>query len=73
MPWLQIGATQYHEQLGHPDKGCAIKGLVICNDWDLVPLNLINSLAIGCYQPSPEILIVLLKLMFLFLLLILVC
>ena len=28
----QTGATQYHAQLGHPDKGLAIKGLVICND-----------------------------------------
>ena len=26
MPWLKTGATQYHVQLGHPDKGRAIKG-----------------------------------------------
>ncbi len=24
MPWPQIGAT--HAQLGHPEKGCEIKG-----------------------------------------------
>ncbi len=35
------------------------KGLVICKNWDLKPLNLLNSLALGCYQPSPEVLIVL--------------
>ena len=27
MPWPQTGATHCHEQLGLPDKGCAIKGL----------------------------------------------
>ena len=37
MPWPQTGATQYHAQLGLPDKGRAIKGLVVCNSWDLEP------------------------------------
>ena len=59
MPWPQTGATQYHAQLGLPDKGRAIKGLVVCNNWDLEPLDLLNGLALGCYQPSPEVLIVL--------------
>ncbi len=58
MPWPQIGATQYHVQFGLPDKGRAIKGLFVCNDWDLEPLDLLNGLALGCYQTSPEILIV---------------
>ncbi len=40
MPWPQTGATQYHAQLGLPDKSRAIKGLVVCNDWDLEPLDL---------------------------------
>ena len=31
MPWPKSGATQYHAQLGLPDKGRAIKGLVVCN------------------------------------------
>ena len=57
MPWLQTGATQYHAQLGLPDKGRAIKGLVVCNSWDLEPLDLLNGLALGCYQPSPEVLL----------------
>ncbi len=35
MPWPKTGATQYHAQLGLPDKVHAIKGLVVCNDWDL--------------------------------------
>ncbi len=35
MPWSQIGATHYHAKLGLPDKGRAIKGLVVCYDlWD---------------------------------------
>ena len=45
---------KYHAQLGLPDKGCAIKGLVVCNNWDLETLNLLKGLALGCYQPSPE-------------------
>ncbi len=53
MYWHQTGVTKYHAQLGLPDKGRAIKGLVVCNNWDLEPLDL------GCYQPSPEVLIVL--------------
>ncbi len=37
MPWPQTGATQYHAQVGLPGKGCTIKELVDCNDWDLEP------------------------------------
>ena len=59
MKWPQTGVTQYHAQLGLPDKGRAIKELVVCNNWDLEPLDLLNGLALGCYQPSPEALIVL--------------
>ena len=58
MPLPQTGATHYHAQLGLPDKGRAIKGFVVCNDWDLEPLALLNDLALVCYQPSPEVLIV---------------
>ncbi len=32
---LKTGATHYHEQLGLPDKGCTIKWLIVCNDWDV--------------------------------------
>ncbi len=53
----QTGANQYHPQLGLQDKGCATKGLVVCNNRDLEPLDLQNGLALGCYQPSPEVLI----------------
>ena len=60
MPWPQTGLTQYHAQLGLPDRGLAIKGLVVCNNRDLEPFDLQNGLALGCYQPSPEVLIVLL-------------
>ncbi len=55
MPWPQTGASQYHAQLGLQDKGRAIKELVVCNSWDLEPLGLLNGLALGCYQPSPEV------------------
>ena len=58
MPWPQTGTTQYHAQLGLPDKGRAIKGLVVCNNWDLEPLDLQNGLALGCYQLYPQVLIV---------------
>ena len=60
MPWPKTGTTQYHAL---PDKGCEIKGLVVCNNRDLEPLDLQNGLALGCYQPSPEVLIVLLSTM----------
>ncbi len=64
MPWPQTGATQYHAQLGLQDKGRAIKWLVVCNNWDLEPLEdpyfgTANGLALGCYQPPNEVLIVL--------------
>ncbi len=55
MPWPQTGATHYYAQLGLPDKGRAIKGLVVCNNWDLEPYELLNGLALGCYQSSPEV------------------
>ncbi len=55
MPWPQTGATQYHAQLGLPDKGRAIKWFVVCNSWDIEPLYLLNGLALGCYQPIPEV------------------
>ena len=61
MPWPKTGATQYHAQLGLPDKGRAIKVLVVCNDWDLEHLLLPNGLALGYYQPSPKVLIVLIN------------
>ncbi len=57
MPWSQTGATQYQTQLGLPDKSLAIKGLVVCKNWDLEPLDLLNGLALGCYQRSPGVLI----------------
>ena len=58
MPWLQTGATQYNAQLGLQDKDHAIKGLVVCNNVDLEPLDLLKGLALGYYQPSTEVLLV---------------
>ncbi len=55
MTSLQTGAAQYHVQLGDPDKGREIKGLVVCNGWDQEPLDLLKGLALGCDQPSPEV------------------
>ncbi len=57
MPWAQTGTTPYHAQIGLPDKGRAIKGLVVCIDWDLELLDLLNGLALDSYQPSLEVLI----------------
>ncbi len=37
MPWSQTGATQNNAHLGIQDKGRSIKGLVVCNHWDLEP------------------------------------
>ena len=59
MPWPQTDATQYHAQLGLPDKGRVIKGMIVCNNWDLEPLDLLNDLALGCCQMSHDLLIVL--------------
>ena len=41
MPWSKTGATHYHAKLGLAEKGSAIKGLVVCNSWDLEPFNLL--------------------------------
>ena len=43
-----LSATHYHAQLGLPDKGPAINGLVVCNSLDLEPWDLLNGLALGC-------------------------
>ena len=63
MHWPQTAATKYHAQLGLPDKVRAIivQELVVCNNWDIEPLDLLNGHALGCYQPPPEVLIVLLN------------
>ena len=56
MPWPQTGAIQYHAQLRLQGKGRTIKELVVCmNNRDLERLDLQNGLALGCYQPSPEV------------------
>ena len=54
----KTSATEYNAQLGLPDKGRAIKWLVVCNDWDLEPLDLLNGLTLGCYQPSSWVLFI---------------
>ena len=36
-PWHKTGAIDNHAQLGLTDKGRAIKGLVVCNGWELEP------------------------------------
>ncbi len=50
MLWPQTGAIQYNAQLGLPDNDRAIKELVVFINWDLEPLDLLNGLALGCYQ-----------------------
>ena len=51
----KTGTTYNYAQLELPVKGRTIKGLVFRNDLDLEPLGLINGLALGCYQPYPEV------------------
>ncbi len=58
MPWTKTGETQCPAQLGLLDKGRKINGLIVCNDWDLEPLDLLNGLANGCYQPYSKVIIV---------------
>ena len=52
-----VKKSYYHVQSGISDKGCAIKGLVVRNCRDLESFEMFNCLALGCYQPSPDILI----------------
>ncbi len=40
MPWPRTGATQCHAQLGLPDKGRPIKGLVVCNNLSAIKYHL---------------------------------
>ncbi len=54
-----LAPNRYHAQLEIQHKGRAIKGLVVSNDWNLVLLDLLNGPALGCFQPSPEVLFVL--------------
>ena len=35
MPWPKTGTTYYHAQLELTDKCQEIKGLAICNNWDV--------------------------------------
>ncbi len=48
-------AIYYHALLGLPTKGRATKGWL--SEMDLELLDLLNGLELGCYQPSPEVLI----------------
>ncbi len=43
---MALNRRNYHAQLELPDKGRAIKGLVVCNNWDLEPFDLLNGLAL---------------------------
>ena len=45
-------SVSYTPQGELPEKGRAITGLVVCNYWDLEPLDLLNILTLGCY---PEV------------------
>ena len=56
----KTGKTHYNAQLGPPDKGRAIKELVVCNSWDVSSLEL--TIQISFYLPSLELLGVYLKL-----------
>ncbi len=42
---LKSGTTHYHANLGFLDKGCANKGLVVCNDLESHPFSLQKMLS----------------------------
>ncbi len=52
MPLPQAGATHYDAELGLPDKGLAIKGLFVCNDWDIEHLDLLTGLTLYRFVPT---------------------
>ncbi len=51
MPWPETGATHYHSQLEL--KVIQITSWLSATIGILVPLDLLNGLALGCYQPFP--------------------
>ncbi len=53
MRWPLTSATQYHAQFGLPDKGREIKGLIVCNSWDLEPLYIKNGQALRLLLTVP--------------------
>ena len=56
MHWAKTGYTHCHAPLGLSDKGPAIKGLVIYHSRDLERLDMLNGLALACYEPPYDIL-----------------
>ena len=56
----KTGKTHYHAQLGRPDKGRAIKELIVCNSWNVSSFE--PTIQISFYLPSLELLGVYLKL-----------
>ncbi len=49
--WVERMPTQNYA----PEKGRDIKGLIVCNGWDLEPFDLTNGLYLGCYQLCSEV------------------
>ena len=60
MPLPQTGATQYHAQLGHPDKGRAFKRLVLCNKLESRSFGPAKRSNPRLYQPSPAAVLIVL-------------
>ena len=58
MPWPKNRRNSIPCTVRTSDKGRVIKELIFFNNWDLEPLDLLNGLSVGCYPPSPEVLIV---------------
>ena len=50
MPWAKTVASHYHETVRTSRQGHAIKRLIACNGCDIIPLDLVNSVTLGCYQ-----------------------
>ncbi len=69
MPWPKTGANHCYAQLGVPDKGCAIKELIVCcvlpnltplmfgqKRRDTIPLSYpwLLNLMLGCHGHQPQ-------------------
>ncbi len=53
--WPKTGKSNYNVKLTLPDRGHAINRLVVCKSRDLEPLDLLNGLDLGCYEPSSKV------------------
>ncbi len=59
--WSKTGENIIMHSWDFQTKLVQQRGLVVCNNWDLESLDLLNNLASGCYKPSLKVGIVKIK------------